>query len=179
MSKLGVVARSDEIALKGTNARLDTWQHSGDPSSIDGAKIADGSIPASKLSSNAVFVRALACQIEAKTGLPADSTGVKAASPRFTFSAKGVKALRLRSSITAIPSDATVRVGVYNVTAGAYVFYRDYAGTTGEYEDVYTGTMPSDGDVLEIRVEVITASGTSGATFDLGYASLMVDIGYS
>ena len=179
MSKLGVVARSDEIALKGTNARLSDWQHPEDPASIDGAKLRDGSVSAAKLGANEVFVRALACQIEAKTGLPADSTGVKAVSPRFTFSAKGVKALRLRSSITAIPGDATVRVGVYNVSTGSYLFYRDYEGATGEYEDVYTGTMPSDGDVLEIRVEVITASGTSGATFDLGYASLMVDIGYS
>ena len=146
---------------------------------VTNPKVATGTLTADRFKSNEIYVRALACQIETKTGLPADSTGVKARSPRFKFSAKGVKQLILRSSITSIPSDATVRVGVYNVTKGAYVFYRDYEGATGENEDVYTGTMPDDGDVLEIRVEVTTASATSGATFDLDYVSLMVDYGYS
>ena len=139
----------------------------------------DGAVTTAKLAANAVFVRALAMQLETKAGLAADSVGVKATSPRFTFSAAGVKAIRLRSQITAIPADATVRIGVYNVTAGAYVVYRDYAGATGEYEDVVTTGFPADGDVLEIRVEVITASATAGATFDLGYVSVMIDYGFS
>lgn len=137
------------------------------------------SISRDMLQQNAVFVRALAMQLEAKSGLAADSVGVKATSPRFTFSAQGVKAIRLRSQITAIPTDATVRVGVYDVTTGTWVIYRDYSGATGEYEDVVTAGFPADGNVLEIRVEVVTASATAGATFDVGYVSVMVDYGFS
>jgi len=180
MKKIGVIAKTSEIVLEGTTTKLSDWQHSSDKSKIDGAKIHDGSITASKLGTNEIYVRATAAQIEKKTGLAADSTGVKASSPRFKFSSKGAKQLILRSSISSIPSDATVRVGVYNVTKGAYVFYRDYAGATGENEDTQTDLSGiDDGDVLEIRVEVTTASGTSGATFDLDYASLMVDYGFS
>ncbi len=180
---------SRDVRLNGSTVQLDSWQNSTDPSKIDGsniydgtitnAKIADGTIAASKLASNAVYVRSLAAQIESKSGLAADSTGVKATSPKFTFYATGVKQLILRSSISSIPSDATVRVGVYDETSAAYVFYRDYAGATGENQDTFTGTMPSDGDVLKIQVEVTTASATSGATFDLDYASFMVDYGFS
>lgn len=156
---------------------------------VTNAKIADGAVTNTKVSAgtltydrlgaNEIYIRAMAGQIEAKSGLYADSTGVKARSPVFKFSAKHVKQLIMRSNITSIPSDATVRVGVYNISTSAYVFYRDYEGATGENEDTYTGTMPSDGDLLEVRVEVTVASATSGATFDLAYASLMIDYGIS
>ena len=127
---------------------------------------------------NEIYIRVTAAQLESKAGLAADSTGVKASSPRFKFSSRHVKQLILRSKVDSIPSDATVRVGVYNVTKAAYVLYRDYAGATGEYEDTTT-TLPDDGDILELRAEVTTASATGGATFDLGYAVLMVDYGVS
>ena len=138
-----------------------------------------GPIQAEELVQNTIYIRVTATEIGEKTGLAADSTGVKAASPRFKFSSKHVKQLILRSKIDSIPGDATVRVGVYNVTQAAYVVYRDYAGAAGENEDTYTGTMPSDGDILEVRVEVTAASGTAGATFDLGYAIVVIDYGVS
>ena len=130
--------------------------------------------------SNEIYVRATATSIPPTPALAADSTGVKTSSPRFKFSARHVKQLILRSQVTSIPSDATVRVGVYNVTKDTYVLYRDYAGAAGENEDTLTDLSGiGDGDVLEIRVEVITASGTSESTFDLGYATLMIDYGVS
>ena len=141
--------------------------------------IKHGPIQAEELVQNTIYIRATAAEIGGKTGLAADSTGVKASSPRFKFSSKHVKQLILRSKIDSIPGDATVRIGIYNVTADAYVVYRDYASVAGENEDVYTGEMPGDGDILEIRVEVTAASGTGGATFDLGYAILMIDYGVS
>lgn len=141
--------------------------------------IKHGPVQAEELLPNTIYIRIDAAHIHSTAGLAADTTGVKATSNPFKFSQKHVKQLILRSSITSIPSDAVVRVGVYNITTGAYIFYRDYSGETGEYEDVYTGTMPADGDLLEIRVEVITASGTSGAVFDLGYAVLYIDYGVS
>jgi len=130
------------------------------------------------LSSDTIYIRVGALGIPPTSGLAADSTGVKVSSNRFTFSSRHVKQLIMRSSISSIPSDATVRVGVYNVTKGSYVIYRDYAGTTGENEDTTT-TLPDDGDVVELRVEVTTASATSGATFNLGYVTLMIDYGIS
>ena len=130
------------------------------------------------LASNEIYIRVTVAQLESKTGLAADSTGVKASSPRFKFSSRHVKQLILRSKVDSIPSDATVRIGVYNVTKDSYVVSRDYTGATGENEDTTT-TLPDDGDILELRVEVTTASATGGSTFDLGYATLMVDYGVS
>ena len=135
-------------------------------------------LSAEDLVSDAIYIRVTGAEIGPTSGLAADSTGVKTQSGRFTFSLKHVKQLVLRSSISSIPTDATVRVGIYNVTKGSYVVSRDYAGATGEHEDTTT-TLPDDGDVLELRVEVTTASATSGATFDLGYATLMIDYGIS
>jgi len=177
VKRFGVVVTSAQVNLRDTGVKLESWQHSTARDKIDGAKIQSGTITYDKLGSNEVYIRVLACQIEKKTGLDATSTGVKVASPRFKFSSKHVKQMILRSSIEAIPSDAVVRVGVYNVISGAYVFYRDYSGSAGEFEDVYTGTMPSDGDILEVRAEVTTPA--SAGTFDLGYASLMIDYGVS
>ena len=85
-----------------------------DKDSIDGSyHVKDATIPYTKLQGNTIYVRVLACQIEAKSGLAADSTGVKTTSPRFKFSSKHVKQLILRSSITSIPSDATVSCLLY------------------------------------------------------------------
>ena len=131
----------------------------------------------SDMAPDTIYVRATAANIPSTAGLAADSTGVKVYT-RFRFSSRHVKQLILRSKIDSIPADAAVRVGVYNVTKDTYVLYRDYAGTTGENEDTTT-TLPDDGDVLELRVEVTAASATGGATFDLGYAALMIDYGIS
>lgn len=70
---------------------------------------------------------------------------------------------------------ATVRVGIYNVTTGAYVCYIDFTAA-GESE-VEATSLPSDGDILELRIECITA--TTGGTFDLNYALAYVDYGVS
>ena len=139
----------------------------------------EGGISFDKLASNTIYIRVLGLQLESKSGLAADSTGVKASSPVFKVSGKHLKALVLRASITSIPSDAVVRVKVYNVSAGADVGYVEFSGATGEDEVTITSGLPSDGDLIRIDVEVTTASGTAGATFDLGYATLMIDYGVS
>jgi hypothetical protein len=132
-----------------------------------------------QLASNTIIIRIPLTNLKAQTGLAADSVGVKAESVKALFYSRHVKKLRLLSEVTAIPADATVRIGVYNLTTGAYVFYRDYAGATGKNIDEYTGTMPSDDDELIIRVEVTTASATAGATFDIGDCVLQAEIGVS
>lgn len=68
-----------------------------------------------------------------------------------------------------------MRVGIYNVTTGAYVCYIDFTAA-GESE-VEATSLPSDGDILELRIECITA--TTGGTFDLNYALAYVDYGVS
>lgn len=128
-----------------------------------------------------IYIRAPAAMLEAKTGLAADSTGVKFRGPKFRFKKDNAFRLILLSEITSIPSDCTVRVGVYNATKGAYALYRDYEGATGENEDTLNDLAGlDDGDRLDLRVEVIAASATAGATFDLGYANLLIDytVGY-
>jgi len=137
-----------------------------------------GSITPEKFATNAVYFRILASQIEKKTGLAADSTGVKAESPKFKFSSKHVKKLIVRAKVPSIPSDATVRVEVYDYTTDSVLGYVEFTGAAGESEAEVT-SLPSDGDYIALRVNVTTASATSGATFDLDYASLMVDYGIS
>lgn len=134
-------------------------------------------VTGSGASLSGLVFRATLLQVDKNTGLPADSTGVKYSSAKFKFSASSVKQLVLLSSISSIPSDAVVVVGVYDETAGSYVVQRTYNGATGEYEDSVSDNLPSDGDMLSIRVEVTTASATSGSTFDLDYAVLLADYG--
>jgi len=109
------------------------------------------------------------------SGIDASSTGVKLSAVRIPFSAKLVKSLKLRAECSAITSGATVRVGIYNVTKGEYVCYIDFTAT-GESE-VEATSLPSDGDILELRIECTTS--VSGGTFDLNYALAYVDYSYS
>jgi len=44
VEKLGVVATSDEVRLKGTTINLSDWQHSSDPTKLDSTKIYPGGI---------------------------------------------------------------------------------------------------------------------------------------
>ncbi len=127
---------------------------------------------------NEIYWRTTLAQVEAKSGLAADATGVKASSPKAKVSSRHLKKLVVRASISAIPTDATVRVEVYNATTGSVIGYVEFAGATGESEaEVTTGW--SDGDLIQLRVNVTTASATAGATFDLDYAILEAEYGVS
>jgi len=141
---------------------------------IDTAKIMRGAIIKEHIKSGEITIRSCACQIETKTGLAADSTGVKASSPKFKINSSLKTKLILRASISAIPSDATVRVEVYDVTKDTVLGYVEFAGATGENETEIT-TGYDNGDLIQIRVNVTTASATSGATFDLDYAILEIE----
>jgi len=124
---------------------------------------------------NAIYLRAPLLVLPPTSGIDASTTGVKVSAVRIPFSAKHVKTLKLRAECSAITSGATVRVGIYNVTTGAYVCYIDFTAA-GESE-VEATSLPSDGDILELRIECITA--TTGGTFDLNYALAYVDYGVS
>ena len=116
--------------------------------------------------------KATLAQIEKKTGLVADSTGVKVESPRHKLLATYLKKLIVRATISSIPSDATVRIEVYDITKGSVLGYVEFAGSTDTDKETEITSGWNDEDLIEIRANVTTASGTSGATFDLDYAIL-------
>lgn len=130
------------------------------------------------LEQDTIYFRVTLAQLEAKTGLAADATGVKASSPRAKVSARHLKKLVVRASISSIPTDATVRVEVYDATKATVLGYVEFAGATGESEAAITSGW-SDGDLIQLRVNVVTASATAGATFDLDYAILEAEYGVS
>ena len=134
-------------------------------------------LPYDRLAQNTIVIRVPIAFIRATGGLAADSTGVKATSNKALGYSRHLKKARLLSEVTSIPSDATVRIGLYNVTKGAYVLYRDYEGATGKNIDEVSSPDIADDDELEIRVEVTTASGTSGATFDVGECVAQLEYG--
>jgi len=145
---------------------------------ITGDMIAKKTLYADHLAVNAIAFSCPTLQIGRSAGLSADSTGVKARSPRYWFRASGVKSLTLGAKISSIPSDAVVRVGVIDVDLNEWIVWHDFEGSTGEYF-LTSYTVPGDDHTVELRAEVTTASATSGATFDLDYAVMIIDFGFS
>ena len=113
---------------------------------------------------------ALLTQIETKNGLPADSTGTKAYSPIVRVSGSHIKSLVLRVTIPNIPADATVTVSIYNVTQGTTITSITASGAPVLGAEATASTGFSDGDLIQILVDVTTASATQGATFNLDFA---------
>ena len=115
---------------------------------IRGFEILKKQLDYDHLKTDAIQLRAVLAQIEKKTGLAADSTGVKAYSGQTKLLTKHLKVLRVRASIEAIPTG----VSEAEITTGF-----------------------DDGDLVYLRVNVTVASATAGATFDLGWAVLEAD----
>jgi len=140
--------------------------------------VASGGIQTSDLATNAVKVTVIIVSLENRTGLAADSTGVKAEGARFKIDTTGLKSITLRATWTASHSDSTTAIELYDVTAGAV--RGSVSGNTGT--DVEASISPSDivsGNLHELRVNVTTASGTAGATTDCIYAVLELVYGFS
>jgi len=145
------------------------------PNEVDGSKLKAGSVDADRLKDNAIFLRFPLLTLPPISGIDAATTGVKVSAVRIPFSSKHVDKLVLLCECAAITAGATVRVGIYNVTAGAYVCYNDF--TAADEAEVTAVTLPSDGDVLELRIECTVA--VAGGTFDLNYALAFVEVGVS
>lgn len=140
--------------------------------------IQDGAVTTAKLASNAVKVTVIIPSLENRTGLAADSTGVKAEGARFKIYKTGLKSATLRATWTASHSDSTTAIELYDVTAGAV--RASVSGNTGSDSEtsVDVGSLV-DGNLHELRVNVTTASATSGATTDVSYAVLELTYGFS
>ena len=108
------------------------------------------------------------------TGLAADSTGVKAESGRFKINTSNLNSVTLRATWTASATDSVTAIELYDVTSGTVI--GSVSGNTGtDSETSISVSSITSGDLFELRVEVTTASATSGATTDVNYGVLELE----
>jgi len=115
-----------------------------------------------------------------QTGLAADSTGVKWTSAfRGKWSKRHLKKVRVRATWSASNTDSVTKIAVKDVNNNAdIVSVSGNAGTNEEAEATDLSNV-TDGGLFEIYAEVTTASGTSGATFDISYVVVELVYGVS
>jgi len=145
---------------------------------INTEQIANGAVTTEKLASNAVKSRVYFVGIYERTGLAADSTGVKYEGPRIKLDKTQIKAITLRATWTASHTDSVTAIELYDVSAGKVIAKVDGNTGTDVEASVDLGNVTT-GNLVEIRVNVTTASGTAGATTDVKYALLEIDYGAS
>ena len=146
---------------------------------IDGSKhIQDATIPKAKLEANTLSFIIPLQLVKDQSGLAADSTGVKYESGKFKIDTNGLKSAVIRATWTASATDSVTAIELYDVSAGAVRgSVSGNAGTDSESADI-SGSIVS-GNLHELRVNVTTASATSGATTDVAYAVLELKYGFS
>ena len=139
--------------------------------------ILPGSLTYDRLAADTIYF--LASLVVSYPGtVAADSTGVKHESAKAKIVARHLKKLRIRAKCSSIPSDATVRVEVYDYTKATVLGYVEFAGAAGESEaEITTGW--ADGDLVGVRVSVTVASATAGATATIDWAILEAEYGIS
>ena len=110
-----------------------------------------------------------------QAGLAADSTGVKWTSNfRFTVDTQNLISGTLRATWTASNTDSVTAVEVYDATGAAML--GSTSGNTGTDATASISGFTTS-NLLLVRLEVTTASGTSGATTSLTYAELELKYG--
>jgi len=146
---------------------------------VDGSKhIRDATIPKGKLQENTITFIVPLQLIKDKTGLAADSTGVKYTSGKFKIDTNGLKSVTIRATWSASATDSVTAIELYDETAGAV--RGSVNGNAGTDAEASVGVASIvDGNLHSLRVNVTTASGTSGATTDVTYAILELKYGYS
>jgi len=140
--------------------------------------IIDGSISYTKLSSNTIQIVIPIIGIHDQTGLAADSTGVKYEGPRFKINTRHLKSAVLRATWSASHSDSVTAIELYDVTDGAVRGSLSGNADTDAETSIDVSALV-DGNLHELRVNVTTASATSGATTDVDYAILELTYGIS
>lgn len=114
-----------------------------------------------------------------QAGLAADSTGVKWTSIDLVFLAAEIASLKgayVEASWTASATDSVTAIELYDATAAAVL--ASVSGNTGTNSRSTAGTITA-GNVLNVRVNVTTASATTGATTDVSKAVLVLVFGAS
>ena len=136
-------------------------------------------LPYTRLAANTIqFLIPIPGIPTAQTGLAADSTGVKYEGFRFKIKTRHLKSAVLRATWTASHTDSETAIELYDVTADAV--RGSVSGNTGTDTEASIDTSSLvDGNLHELRVNVTTASATSGATTDVTYAILELTYGIS
>jgi len=112
-----------------------------------------------------------------QSGLAADSTGVKWTSAfKFKVDPQNLKSAVIRATWTASATDSETAIEVYDET-GASVLGSVSGNTGTDAEGSVTGFTA--GNLVTVRLNVTTASATSGATTSLSYAVLELTYGIS
>jgi len=110
-----------------------------------------------------------------QTGLAADSTGVKFTSVvKLKINARHLKKMRIRATWTASATDSVTRIRVKGSVSGEILGVEGNTGTDAEAEATSGWT---DGEYIQVELEVTTASATAGATTDLRYAIVELEYG--
>ena len=115
----------------------------------------------------------------AKTGLAADSTGVKFESQDLVFTAAElacVKGIYLEATWTASATDSITSIELYDVNSAAVL--ASVSGNTGTSVRSAAGNLTA-GNYNRVRVNVTTASATVGATTDCSKAVVILLFGVS
>ena len=106
------------------------------------------------------------------TGLAADSTGVKWTSNfKFKINGKRAKSVVLRASWSASESDSVAAIELYDIDSDSVRGSKSANAWSGDYTitSLYYGTH-----YYTVRLNITTASATSGATVDLDYVVVEV-----
>lgn len=120
-----------------------------------------------------------------QTEVAIDSTGIKENTGYFTLTSEMIKHLKeaYLESFADTPSatDATVKVELYNYTDGEVVTSIEYSGVGGfkKSSDISTTLKTLGGKVLFGRINVTTASATTGATQSFRSIVLRLVLGIS
>jgi len=135
-------------------------------------------ILSSDIKANAIsFIMPLLLIYE-QLGLDADSTGVNYTSGKFKIDTNGLKSAIIRATWIADEPDSVTAIELYDETAGSVV--GSVSGNTGTDEESsdLSGAITS-GHLFSLRINVTTASATTGATTSVMYAILELTYGYS
>lgn len=114
------------------------------------------------------------------SGLPCDSTGVKWTSDfRGKWDKRHLKKVRIRAAWLATEQDVEIKVAVQDMQTGNDVVA--FSGGFKEAGEAETTDLSNvtDGGMFGVYAEVTTASGTTGATFDLAYVVVELVYGVS
>ena len=115
------------------------------------------------------FIDHLLIPDSSQTGLAADSTGVKWTSNfKFKINGKRAKSVVLRASWSASESDSVAAIELYDIDGGAVVGSLSGNAGTDEEENIDPSSVVSD-HLYTMRLNITTASATSGATVDVSY----------
>jgi len=142
-------------------------------------KVIDKSLPYTELEKDTIYILIPFTPQDClnQTGLAADSIGVKFTSVvKLELNARHLKKMRLRASWTATATDSVTRIRVKGSVSGEIVYIEGNTGTDVEGEAT---TGWTDGEYLQVELEVTTASATAGATTDLTYAIVELEFGVS